>query len=478
MNDENIIKLENHPYDEIAVGDTAAFCKRLTKEDVALFAIMSGDVNPAHLDAKYAESTPFHEVIAHGMWGGALISRLLGTQLPGPGTLYLAQTLEFHRPVRIGDEIKFSVTVLEKQPRGHRVVLDCVACNLDGERVITGRATVKAPTVKMVMDATPLPEFRVLDRKLLAGILKQTEALPKLRAAVVHPVTAHVMLCIEAAIRQGVVAPTLVGPKERIEAAARAAGVDLGGMPIVHTPHSHAAAERAVRMVADGEMDTLIKGSLHTHELLEAVLDRKSGLRTDRRISHVYVFDVPTYERLLIITDAAINIAPGLVEKVDIVKNAVGFAHAIGIAKPRVAILSAVETINPKIPSTTEAAALCKMADRGQITGAILDGPLAFDNAISAAAANIKGIVSEVAGQADILVAPDLEAGNMVAKQLEYLADAAGAGLLLGARVPIVLTSRADQPETMAVSCALAALMDVRRKAAAADEHGEGEAHD
>lgn len=472
MNDERVIQLENHPFDELKIGDTAAFCKRLTKEDVALFAIMSGDVNPAHLDDRYAESTPFHEVIAHGMWGGALISRLLGTQLPGPGTIYLGQTLEFHRPVRIGDEVKFSVTVLEKQERGHRVVLDCVACDLDGERVITGQATVKAPTVKMVMDSKPLPELRLLDRRLLSGILRQTENLPPLKVAVVHPVTAHVMLCIEAAIRQGVVQPTLVGPRDRIEVAAAAAGVDISALPIVHTPHSHAAASRAVEMVAQGEMDTLVKGSLHTHELLEAVLDRHKGLRTDRRISHVYVFDVPTYDRLLIITDAAINIAPGLVEKVDIVKNAVSFAHAIGIETPRVAILSAVETVNPKIPSTTEAAALCKMADRGQISGALLDGPLAFDNAISAAAANIKGIVSEVAGRADILVAPDLESGNMVAKQLEYLADAAGAGLLLGARVPIVLTSRADQPETMAVSCALAALMHARQKARQSEEEG------
>lgn len=477
MNEERVIQLENHPFDELKVGDTAAFCKRLTKEDVALFAIMSGDVNPAHLDDRYAESTPFHEVIAHGMWGGALISRLLGTQLPGPGTIYLAQTLEFHRPVRIGDEVKFSVTVLEKQAQGHRVLLDCVACNLDGERVITGQATVKAPTVKMIMDSTPLPELRLLDRQLLAGILRKTENLPPLKVAVVHPVTAHVMLCIEAAIRQGVVEPTLVGPRDRIEAAAAAAGVDISRLPIEHTPHSHAAARRAVELVVHGDMDTLVKGSLHTHELLEAVLDRQHGLRTDRRISHVYVFDVPTYERLLIITDAAINIAPGLVEKVDIVKNAVSFAHAIGIERPRVAILSAVETVNPKIPSTTEAAALCKMADRGQITGALLDGPLAFDNAISAAAANIKGIVSEVAGRADILVAPDLESGNMVAKQLEYLADAAGAGLLLGARVPIVLTSRADQPETMAVSCALAALMHAQQKARGGEGDIDGAGH-
>jgi len=456
--------LENRVYDEIKVGDTASLTKRLTKEDIAVFAIMSGDVNPAHLDDEYAAGTPFHEVIAHGMWGGALISCVMGTRLPGPGTIYVSQTLEFHRPVKLGDEITFSVTVTEKIDKGTRVVLDCVCAKVSGDRVITGTAVVKAPTTKVVTESRPLPELRLLDRRHMAGLLERTHALPPLKVAVVHPVTVHVMNCIEAAVKADVIAPTLVGPRHRIEAAAEAARFDISGFEIVDTEHSHAAAAEGVAKVARGELDTLVKGSLHTDELMAAVLDRHRGLRTDRRISHIYVFDVPTYERLLLITDSAINLEPGIEEKADIVRNAIEFAHAIGIDEPRVALLSAVETVTPKIRSTTEAAAICKMADRGQIVGGIVDGPLAFDNAVSTAAARIKGIDSPVAGRADILVAPDLEAGNVMSKQLEYLADARGAGVLLGARVPIVLTSRADTPETMMVSCALAALLNARHR--------------
>lgn len=454
--------LTNRTYDEIEVGESASLTRRLTRDDISLFAIMSGDVNPAHLDSEYAAGTPFQEVIAHGMWGGALISTVLGTRLPGPGTIYLGQTLEFHRPVKLGDEIVTTVTVTEKIDKGARIVFDCVCAKVSGDRVITGTATVMAPKEKIVTESKPLPELRLLDRRHMTGLLKQTHDLPPIAAAVVHPVTVHVMNCIEAAVEAHVMRPTLVGPRHRIEAAAEAASFDISEFEIVDTEHSHAAAAKGVELVARGELDTLFKGSLHTDELMGAVLDRSAGLRTDRRISHVYVFDVPTYDRLLMITDAAINLEPGIEEKADIVRNVVDFARAIGVETPRVALLSAIETVNPRIRSTTEAAAICKMADRGQIEGGIVDGPLAFDNAVSSAAARIKGIDSEVAGRADVLVAPDLEAANVMAKQLEYLADARGAGVLLGARVPIVLTSRADTPETMAVSCALAALLHAR----------------
>jgi phosphate acetyltransferase/phosphate butyryltransferase len=251
----------------------------------------------------------------------------------------------------------------------------------------------------------------------------------------------------------------LVAPRARLEALAAEAGLDLTGIAIEDVAHSHAAAARAVELAQRGEVEALMKGSLHTDELMAAIVAAASGLRTQRRISHCFLMQTPSYPRPFIITDAAINIAPDLAAKADIVRNAISLAHAIGVAEPRVAILAAVETVNPQMPATLDAAALCKMTDRGQISGAVLDGPLAFDNAVSAAAARIKGIDSRVAGCADILVVPDLESGNMLAKQLEYLGGAASAGIVMGARVPIVLTSRADSRESRIASCALAALL-------------------
>jgi phosphotransacetylase len=253
--------------------------------------------------------------------------------------------------------------------------------------------------------------------------------------------------------------PILVGPIDKIRAAARAAGVDLGALRLVEAAHSHDAADRAVALVRAGEAAILMKGSLHTDELLGAVVRREIGLRTARRLSHVFFMDVPTYHKPLMVTDAAINIAPTLTEKADICQNAIGLAHALGIARPKVAILSAVENINEKIASTMEAASLCKMADRGQIAGALLDGPLAMDNAISREAAAVKGIESQVAGDADILLVPDLVSGNILAKQLSFMANADAAGIVLGARVPVVLTSRADSVRARLTSCALAVLL-------------------
>lgn len=257
----------------------------------------------------------------------------------------------------------------------------------------------------------------------------------------------------------GLILPILVAPRARLEAVARETGRDLAGLRIEDVPHSHAAAERAAALAARGEAEILMKGSLHTDELMGAVLAAGAGLRTGRRVSHCFVMQAPAYPRPFIITDAAINIAPTLEEKADIVRNAIELARVIGVPTPRVAILAAVETVNPAMPATLDAAALCKMADRGQIAGAILDGPLAFDNAVSAAAARIKGIDSPVAGRADILVVPDLESGNMLAKQLEYMGDASSAGIALGARVPIVLLSRADSRESRIASCAIALML-------------------
>ena len=290
-------------------------------------------------------------------------------------------------------------------------------------------------------------------------LLDRCKTLAPTPTAVAHPCDPSSLAGAVEAAELGLIAPILVGPREKITAAAQESGIDMSSMEIVDAPHSHASAEAAVRLVREGKADLLMKGSLHTDELMGAVVARDTGLRTARRISHCFVMDVPTLEQAIIITDAAVNIFPTLEDKVHIIQNAIDLAHALGIAKPKVAILSAMETVNPKVQSTVEAGALCKMADRGQITGGILDGPLALDNAINLTAAKIKKIESPVAGQADILVVPDLEAGNMLAKSLSFLADADSAGIVLGARVPIILTSRADSVMSRLASCAVAALV-------------------
>ena len=295
-----------------------------------------------------------------------------------------------------------------------------------------------------------------------------------LRTAVVHPVDAVSLLGALEAERAGLITPVLIGPERRIRAAARAARIDLSGRVIHATEHSHAAAAEAVQMARRGEVDAIMKGALHTDELMHCVIDPDNGLRTARRVSHVFAIDAPHYPRLLFITDAAVNIYPTLEDKRDIVQNAIDLAQALGVRTPRVAILSAVELVTPKIKSTLDAAALCKMADRGQITGGMLDGPLAFDNAVSRAAAATKSIASSVAGRADIFVVPDLEAGNMLAKQLEYLAGAELAGIVIGARVPIMLTSRADDARSRLASCAIAALYAAHLTAPRRAAHARG----
>jgi phosphate acetyltransferase len=296
-------------------------------------------------------------------------------------------------------------------------------------------------------------------------LLDRCRSLAPVPAAVAHPCEASALAGAVEAGQKKLIVPILVGPADKIAEIAKSAGIDLGGLEIINAPHSHAAAEKAVALVREGRAEVLMKGSLHTDELLSAVVSREKGLRTGRRISHAFLMDVPTYHKVLIVTDAAINIAPALEDKVDICQNAIDLAIALGVARPKVAILAAVETVNSKMPATTDAAALCKMADRGQIKGGLLDGPLAFDNAISKDAAKTKGIESDVAGDPDILLVPDLEAGNILAKQLSFLANADSAGLVLGARVPIILTSRSDSVRSRIASCAVATQVAQARRA-------------
>ncbi len=450
--------IENHTYDELRVGQSARLLRTLTLSDIQAFAAVSGDTNPAHLDPDYANDTFFHGVIAHGMWGGALISALLGTEFPGPGTIYLDQELHFTKAVRIGDTLAVTATVVSKNDARKSIELDCQVVNQKHEQVLFGTARVLAPTQKVSRPRVTAPKIQLFDPDArFKDLMALGNGLQAVRCAVVHPCDAESLQGAMDAARFGLIIPVLIGPESRMRHIAERAGIDLTGAEIIAVPHSHAAAELAADMAADGKVEILMKGSLHTDELIHAVLARPA-LRTERRMSHIFRFDIPLYPKPLLITDAALNIRPSLDDKVDIIQNAIDFARVMGVECPKVAILSAVEMVNPNIPSTIDAAALCKMASRGQIKGGILDGPLAFDNAISAHAAHMKQIESPVAGDADILAVPDLESGNMLAKQLEYLAGATLSGLVLGARVPIALTSRADGPMARVASALLALL--------------------
>ncbi len=460
--DQSILK--NRAFDEIEIGESASLVRIVGRDDIDLFATLSGDENPTHLDAAFAATDLFGHIVAHGMWTGALVSAVLGTRLPGPGTVYLSQDLQFRKPVSPGDTITVTVTVREKRSQKRHVLLDTCATNQRGEEVLTGTATVIAPQHEIVWPRTKLPEVSLRRDDRYRDFVGQARALPALCAAIVHPCSPEAILAAVQIRDEGLLEPLLVGPEAKIRAAAEAAQVSLDGIAIEAVEHSHAAAARAVELAASGRVSALMKGSLHSDELLAAVVASSSGLRTGRRISHVYAMSVPAYPKPLIVTDAAINILPTLEHKRDICQNAIDLLHVLGMERPLVAVLAAVETVNAQMPSTLDAAALTVMAARGQITGAVVDGPLAFDGAISPDAARTKGIESPVAGHADILLVPDLEAGNMLAKQLIYFAGADAAGLVLGARVPIILTSRSDSLRTRIASAALAKLVASRRR--------------
>ena len=392
-------------------------------------------------------------------WNGIVLAFIMGERFPGPGSVPLALELNVLKPVAAGSKILTRSVVREKRPPDV-VVLEITASNCDsGELVFSGTATVRAPANRLSISCADLPEVRVHEHLRHRQLVGRCKGLNPALAAIVHPCDSTSLTAAVEAAREGLIIPILVGPEAKIRAVAAAEQLDISSFRLVPVAHSHAAAAEAVAMARRGEVEMLVKGSLHTDELMHEVVLPQTGLTTGRRISHVYLFDVAAYPRPLMITDAAINIAPDLDAKRDICQNAIDLALVLGIARPKVAILSAVETVTEKLRSTLDAAALCKMADRGQISGAELDGPLAFDNAISIEAARTKEITSPVAGQADILLVPDLEAGNMLAKQLTFFDGADGAGIVLGAKVPIILTSRADPPRTRLASAALALLL-------------------
>jgi phosphate acetyltransferase/phosphate butyryltransferase len=458
-------QIENRPFDALEVGEETHVVHTLTAEDFSLLATQAATLGAGIVDPTVAATRAFSVDAAQTGWAGAILSALIAGRLPGAGSKLLRQTVETVAGAQPGDVLTIVARVMAKAPAGRRVSLEVRAVNQRGEPAMSASAEIVAP--KKAIAAVAREEFveqmREKGRRYKI-LIERTRDLKPLKTAVVHPVdTASLDGALEAA-RESLMEPVLVGPEAKIRRVADAAGFDLSGYPIVSTEHSHAAADKAVAMARAGEVEALMKGALHTDELMHAVVATETGLRTARRISHVFAIDAPAYPRPLFITDAAVTIYPTLIDKRDIVQNAIDLSVALGIVTPRVAILSAVETVSPDIRSTIDAAALCKMADRGQITGGILDGPLAFDNAVSLEAARAKGIVSPVAGQADILLVPDLEAGNMLAKQLVYLADADMAGIVLGARVPIMLTSRADNTLARLGSCAIALILARHRE--------------
>ena len=446
---------ENRLYDELKVGDTASIKRVCTANDLYVFANASGNLNPLHLPEQDGEARP--DAVAPSMWVGALVSAVLGNILPGAGTLYKAQSFRFINRVHVGDELTVGVTVREKLPEGC-IRLDTRITGAGGDAVAEGVAEVLAPTCKVSVDDSLMPELLVQRHRHFDHLLKACEGLEPLVTAVVVPEDKSSLGGALLAAQHGLIRPILIGGAKAISAVAKEIGADLAGIEIIDVSSDDAAAATAVELARTGKAQALMKGHLHTDALLHHVVKHDGGLRTARRLSHAFVMDVPGLDHVLIVSDAAINISPDLTAKVDITQNAIDVALALGIDKPKVGVLSAVETINPQIPSTIDAAALAKMADRGQIRGAMVDGPLAMDNAIDVTAAKTKGISSLVAGHANILIVPNLEAGNMLAKELVFAAQAEAAGLVLGAAVPIILTSRADGEKARLASCAIAAL--------------------
>lgn len=440
----------NLTFDEIDVGATLTVSHVVTRDEVALLSLVSGDTGGLVSDQPSREAC---DAWCEGVGAEALIHGIVKRRLPGPGTRILSHDLQYDGAVQVGEELMATVTVVEKAAPD-RVALQCVVSRGE-DRVLQGRVWVAAPKDRQTVNPIETPAVMLRRNDVFGKLMRACEGWPAVPCAVVHPCDRDSLLGAIEAAHQGLIDPVLVGPEAKIQAVAQEAGVDLSPFRIVSTEHSHAAAQRAVALAHEGVVKALMKGSLHTDELMGAVISGSTGLRTARRVSHVFVMDVPAYPRMLLVTDAAINIAPTIRDKMDIVQNAIDLAHVLGVPQPKVAVLAAVETVNPDMPATIDAAMLCKMADRGQITGGLVDGPLAFDNAISVEAARTKHIVSEVAGQADVLMVPNLEAGNMVAKQLQYLAGADSAGIVLGARVPIVLTSRADSVRSRLASAAV-----------------------
>lgn len=451
--------IKNKTIDTLRIGDYARVRRRFSRADIGTFIAFTAHVLDEGIDRELAADASFRAAIAAGGSAVTLLCALIAARLPGPGCKITQMHLDFAHPLRHGDEAILQVTVAAIDQATATVTLDLGCLLADETPVLSGQVTAIAPKTPISRPfgrAVALDSDTAPDR--LTGIEARAKKVPSVRMAVVNPVDAASLIGARDSAEAGLITPILIGPTAQIRATAAASGLDLSSFDLIECHDAHAAAEKAAALAVDGACDAIMKGVIHTDILLRAVLHH-AGLRTDRRLSHVFVEDVPRYPRLLFVADAAVNISPDLATLRDIVQNTVDLAHALGIVRPKVAMLSAVETVTSDIPSTIAAAAICKMADRGEITGADIDGPLALDNAVSEQAARMKGITSPVAGRADILIAPNIEAANILAKDLDYLAAAEAAGIALGARVPIALTSRADTPRERRASAALAAIM-------------------
>lgn len=452
-------QIENILFDEIKIGLTAKLVRTLTEWEIQTYAGVSNQYGDIQLQDQLGSTSINLQLVSHGVWVASLVSTVISTNLPGPGSIYVDQRFHYNQSIKLGDTVTLIITVTAKEPINKVVTLDCEVRNQKGDIVVIGEIKVIAPLTKIRQTKIQLsPQKRFSPESRVKDFLKLADNLEPVTCAIVHPCDRESIAGLLEAAKQNLITPILIGSSYRINQIAEESSLDIKQFRIIESPHSHAAAEIAASMAQSGEVEALMKGSLHTDELMHAVLQNKN-LRTKRRVSHIFRFEVPLYDKPILISDAALNIKPNLLEKRDIVQNAIDLSIILKSEKPNVAILSAVETINPDIPSTIDAAALCKMADRGQITGGILDGPLAFDNAVSLEAKRIKHIISQVAGQADILIVPDLESGNMLSKQLEYLAGAVMSGVVLGCKIPIALTSRADGPLSRIASAALAKLV-------------------
>jgi len=456
--------LQSKTLADLSLGDHAELRRLVTQDDLFVFAASSGNVNPEHLMDLAGQASDGHGPVAPGMFIASLISAVLGTQLPGAGTLYRRQLLNFHDRVRVGEELRCRVTVVEKLLDGS-VLLETTVHRLSDEQLIlSGEAVVMPPAVKVALKDVEVPGLVVQRHRHFEALLQQARQHPALPTAVVCPEDSSSLQGALLAAREGLIVPMLIGRVDRIRAAAEALNEPLDGLELMHVEgDGEAASALACALVRQGRAHAVMKGHLHTDDLIKPMLDKALGLRIGRRFTHVFVMDVPGQPEPVMVTDAAINIAPDLVTKVDICQNAIDLALSLGL-EPRVGVLSAVEMVNPAIQSSIDAALLSKMADRGQIRGGLVEGPLAMDNAIDLGAARTKGLKGSVAGRANILVVPGLDAGNMLAKQLAFISHAEGAGLLLGARVPVILNSRADSAMSRLASCAVAVLHNAHRQ--------------
>jgi len=433
--------LENKTLDELRVGDRASFERTLHRGDLRLWAAVTGNPN---LDEDF--------VATRGIttWATSLFSTLIGSTLPGLGSVIQASTNHFHQPIAIGETVTATIAVKEIRRDQGVVLLDCQCTNGSGAVVADAGIEVGAPTEKIRRERT---EHR------LEELVERCRGLKPMPTAVVHPCSVDALMGAVEAVNHGLIAPILFGPEAEIRKIAAAQKVDLANYRIVATADAEESAAKAAAMASTGEAQALMKGSLHTDQFMHAIVSRENYLRTNRLLSHCMLISLPTYARRVIVSDAAINIAPDVDQKKDIIQNAIILARAMGIVQPKAAVLSAVEVVRTKMPSTMDAAALAKMADRNQIVGGIVDGPLDLDIAVDAESARIKGVESPVAGQADILIAPDIDAGNMMYKELSFMSDAQVAGMVMGAKVPVILTSRSDSAEARMFSTALAVLI-------------------